>query len=436
MKKTRMMSVSAAVCMLMTAGCGKNVSRTSPELKAELASEKTSAEIFSESVSSSWANTEEKSSEEASSDTEKIQEPVIVGLEKVEVYDAITVADFIIESEAEIVNGNDLLDTSQTGEFEISVSYLQDGAVFEKKMSYVVEDTETPLILNTGWNPYHKTGTAFDLNDYVGFADNYDRSPVLTYEGGVDPDTAGDYPITATVTDSSGNQTSWDMCIYVVDELPNPPDTNERIDFGDFMSDYAGEGRRFGIDVSTWQGDIDFNAVKEAGCSFVMIRIGYYYDDIVMDDRFYDNIQGARDAELDIGVYFYTTDNSVETIREHARWIAETLGGEPTDLPVAFDWEEFTNFQKYGMNIRDLNELYLAFSDEISTFGYDTMLYSSKNFLNNFWSSDIKNSSPVWLAHYVDETDYEGDFYIWQQSNCGRISGIYGDVDMNIMYTG
>ena len=436
MKKTRMMSVSAAVCMLMTAGCGKNVSRTSSELKAELASEKTSAEIFSESISSSTANTEEKSSEEVPSDAEKKPEPVITALESVEVYDAITVADFIIESEAEIVNGDDLLDTSQTGEFEISVSYLQDGAAFEKKMSYVVEDTETPLILNTGWNPYHKTGTAFDLNDYVGFADNYDRSPVLTYEGGVDPDTAGDYPITATVTDSSGNQTSWDMCIYVVDELPNPPDTNERIDFVDFMSDYAGEGRRFGIDVSTWQGDIDFNAVKEAGCSFVMIRIGYYYDDIVMDDRFYDNIQGARAAGLDIGVYFYTTDNSIETIREHARWIAETLGGEPTDLPVAFDWEEFTNFQKYGMNIRDLNELYLAFSDEMSTFGYETMLYSSKNFLNNFWSSDIKNSSPVWLAHYVGETDYEGDFYIWQQSNCGRISGIYGDVDMNIMYTG
>ncbi|MCM1006844.1 MAG: glycoside hydrolase family 25 [Ruminococcus flavefaciens] len=436
MKKTRMMSVSAAVCMLIAAGCGNNISRISPELKAEISGEKTSSEFLSESVSSSMSNTEEKPSEKVSSDDEKKPEPVIAALKSVEVYDAVTVADFIIESEAEIVNGDDLLDTSRTGEFEISVSYLQDGAIFWKKVRYIVEDTETPLILNTGWNPYHKTGTAFDLNDYVGFADNYDRCPVLTYEGGVDPDTAGDYPITATVTDSSGNQTSWDMCIYVVDELPNPPDTNERIDFGDFMSDYAGEGRRFGIDVSTWQGDIDFNAVKEAGCSFVMIRIGYYYDDIVMDDRFYDNIQGARDAELDIGVYFYTTDNSVETIREHARWITETLGGEPTDLPVAFDWEEFTNFQKYGMNIRDLNELYLAFSDEMSTFGYDTMLYSSKNFLNNFWSSDIKNSSPVWLAHYVDETDYEGDFYIWQQSNCGRISGIYGDVDMNVMYIG
>ena len=134
MKKTRMMSVSAAVCMLMTAGCGKNVARTSPELKAELASEKMSAEIFSESISSSTANTEEKSSEEVPSDAEKKPEPVITALESVEVYDAITVADFIIESEAEIVNGNDLLDTSQTGEFEISVSYLQDGAVFEKKM--------------------------------------------------------------------------------------------------------------------------------------------------------------------------------------------------------------------------------------------------------------------------------------------------------------
>lgn len=433
--KKRVMALSAAVYMIMTSGCGKNVSRTSLEIKAELSEEKTSHELFSESASSSLANMEKVTGDGKSSDTEKIPEPVIASLERVEVYDVITIADFIIESEAEIVNCDDLLDTSHIGEFEILVSYFQGGTVFEKKMSYIVEDTETPLILNSGWNPYHKIGTSFDLNNYVGFADNYDRNPILTYEGEVDPDTAGDYPVTATVTDSSGNQTSWDMYIYVVDELPNFPDTNERINFNDFISTYAGEGRQFGIDVSTWQGDIDFNAVKEAGCSFVMIRIGYYYDDIVMDDRFCDNIQAARDAGLDIGVYFYTTGNSVDTIREHARWISEILGGEPINLPVAFDWEEFTNFQKYGMNIRDLNEFYLAFSDEMRAYGYETMLYSSKNFLNDFWDSDIKDSSPVWLAHYVDETDYEGDFYIWQQSNCGRISGIYGDVDMNIMYT-
>lgn len=435
MKKTRLIAVSAAVCALLATGCSKNVSRTSPELKTELASKKTAPELSSESVTASSPKTAEETSAEISSESEKITEPVIVGLETIGVYDKVTVADFIIESEAEIVNGDTLLDTSQTGEFEISVSYWQNDVVSEKKISYTVEDTEAPLILNSGWNPYHKTGTPFDLNDYVGFADNYDRSPVLTYEGEVNPDAAGDYPITVNVTDSSGNHTSWDMCIYVVGELPNPPDTRERIGFSDFMDAYAGEGRRFGIDVSTWQGDIDFNSVKEAGCSFVIVRIGYYYDHIVMDDHFYANIEGARAAGLDVSVYFYTTDNSADTLREHARWIAETLGGEPVDLPIAFDWEEFTNFQKYGMNIRDLNELYLAFSDEMGAYGYETMLYSSKNFLNNFWNSDVKNSSPVWLAHYVDDTDYEGDFYIWQQSNCGRIDGIYGDVDLNILYS-
>lgn len=434
MKKTRLIAAAAA-CTVLTTGCGNNVSRTNPELKAELESRSNVPKRSSEAVTSPASDIAEETSNEAASETEKASEPVIAARERIGVYDEVTVGDFITESEAEIVNYDTKLDTSQTGEFEISVSYLQGDAVREKKISYIVEDIEPPLILNYGWNPYHKTGTPFDLNDYIGFADNYDRSPVLSYEGEVNPDAAGEYPLTVTVSDSSGNQTSWDMCIYVVDELPDNPDTSERISFGDFMDTYAGEGRRFGIDVSTWQGDIDFNAVKEAGCSFVIVRIGYYYDNIVVDDHFYANIEGARAAGLDVGVYFYTTDNSAENVREHARWIAETLGGEPTDLPVAFDWEEFTNFQKYGMNIRDLNELYLVFSEEMESCGYETMLYGSKNFLNNFWSSDTKNSSPVWLAHYVEDTDYDENYYIWQQSNCGRIDGINGDVDMNILYS-
>ncbi len=435
MKKTRLIAAVAA-CTVLTVGCGKNVSRTNPELKAEIESRTNAPKLSSEAVTPTASDIVEETSSEAASETEKAtSEPVIAAREKIGVYEEVTVKDFITESDAEIVNGDTTLDTSQTGEFEIAVSYLQGDVVCEKKIGYIVEDTEAPLILNYGWNPYHKTGTPFDLNDYIGFADNYDRSPVLSYEGEVNPDAAGEYPLTVTVSDSSGNRTSWDMCIYVVDELPDNPDTNERISFGDFMDTYAGEGRRFGIDVSQWQGDIDFNAVKEAGCSFVIVRIGYYYDSVVMDDYFYANIEGARAAGLDVSVYFYTTDNSADNVREHARWIAETLGGEPTDLPIAFDWEEFTNFQKYGMNIRDLNELYLVFSEEMESYGYETMLYSSKNFLNNFWSSDTKNSSPVWLAHYVEDTDYDENYYIWQQSNCGRIDGINGDVDMNILYS-
>ena len=86
------------------------------------------------------------------------------------------------------------------------------------------------------------------------------------------------------------------------------------------------------------------------------------------------------------------------------------------------------------MSIKDLNDIYAAFADELEKNGYSAMLYSSRNFLLNFWSEKTKASHPVWLAHFVDETNYEGEYAIWQASAYGRIPGIAGDVDMDIQY--
>ena len=84
------------------------------------------------------------------------------------------------------------------------------------------------------------------------------------------------------------------------------------------------------------------------------------------------------------------------------------------------------------MNIKDLNDLFELFCDEMESYGYSGMLYSSRNFLYNFWTNEKKY--PVWLAHFVDETDYTGDYAMWQASCTGNISGIYGDVDVDILY--
>ncbi|MBP5582253.1 MAG: glycoside hydrolase family 25, partial [Ruminococcus sp.] len=180
--------------------------------------------------------------------------------------------------------------------------------------------------------------------------------------------------------------------------------------------------------------NVDYNAVKEAGCSFVIIRVRYFYSEITMDDYFRENIKNATEAGLDVGVYFYTTDNTQDGVREHARWIAEQVKGYELQMPVAFDWEEFANFQNYHMSIKDINDVYAAFADEIEKCGYKAMLYSSKNFLGNIWSEETKASHPVWLAHFVDETDYDGEYAIWQASAYGHIPGINGDVDMDIQY--
>ena len=116
------------------------------------------------------------------------------------------------------------------------------------------------------------------------------------------------------------------------------------------------------------------------------------------------------------------------------RWLTEQLEGQKLDLPIAFDWEEFAHFQKYGISIRHLNDVYAAFADEVIKQGYQPMLYSSKIFLETIWSERMKQTAPVWLAHYVNETNYEGEYAIWQASAYGRIPGINGDVDMDIRY--
>ena len=140
----------------------------------------------------------------------------------------------------------------------------------------------------------------------------------------------------------------------------------------------------------------------------------------------------ARHAGLKVGVYFYSYDSNENDVRASAAWIIKTLGEKPLDLPVAFDWEDFGVFQSYDMSFYGLNKLYDAFAGEITAAGYDCMLYGSKNYLEKIWT-DTKER-PVWLAHYTDKTDYGDPYMMWQASCTGRINGIKGDVDMDILY--
>ncbi len=417
-----------AVCLLSGCGGEKVTTANAP------ASEKT---VTSDIALSKDTTTSSKKTPAVTKQNQEIEPPddlIIKALDSVEVYDEIPVSSFITEKNVELKEPDALINTSDTGVFEVEIPYIYNNSEFIHKLQYSVVDTTAPVILNSGWSTSHKVGTDFDLNDYVGYADNFDRNPVITYSGAVDSNTVGEYPLIVSVTDSSGNASVWDVTISVVDEIPVPVDNNPRVNFSDFIARYDCDNVRFGIDVSAWQSDVDYEAVRNAGCSFVMIRIGYFYDEITMDDYFRSNIEKATAAGLDVGVYFYTTVSSAEKAREHARWISEQLNGRELDLPVAFDWEEFGNFQKYGMSIHDLNDIYSAFADEIENCGYSAILYSSKNFLNNFWSEKTKAAHPVWLAHFVDETDYEGEYAMWQASAYGHIPGINGDVDMDIQY--
>ncbi len=417
---------------LLLTGCSKPVAKPASAPVSTTTSptatnvSQTSVTVATEAVTTQPATTTMAVSEPPA-------EALIEGKDSIEVYSETSINDFIVNTNVELLNGDELIDTSQTGVVEFPLTYIYNGTTYNQSFECLVQDTIAPTLLNSGGSAMIETGEAFELTNVVGVADNYDRNVRLTYEGTVNSSVAGKYPIHAYATDASGNCTDWNLTVTVTDEIPQAEDNNSRLSFESFQANYGGENRKLGIDVSKWQGDIDFNAVKNAGCDFAIMRIGTYYDEHSMDKFYQDNIRKAKEAGLEVGVYLYTTANTEAEIKENAKWIADQLGGQKLDFPVVFDWESFGNFQQYEMSIHDLNSYFELFNSEMENYGYSAMLYSSKNFLNNFWY--VKNDYPVWLAHYTDSTDYVGDYDMWQMSCYGKIDGINADVDLNILYT-
>ncbi len=347
--------------------------------------------------------------------------------------------DFVADSEGDVSPAAEYLDTDTIGDKELQYTVsksLYGGLMKTEKqftLNYSAVDTEPPVQLWSGDGAVLERGTEFNINDVIGFGDNADPSPDVKVDGKINMKKNGSYPLHVTVTDASGNSIDWDLTVEVADSVPLYTDDSPRTPFRDFISKYKADGRSFGIDVSTWQGDINFDAVKAAGCEFVIIRIGYSEDGkVTLDDKFEQNYNNARAAGIPVGVYLYSYDNTEEKVRKSADWIIEKLGEDKPDLPVVFDWEDFGRFQTYEMSFTDLNNMYDAFADELAGSGLDCMLYGNLNSLEKVWQ--YTDTRPVWLAHYTDKTDYKGPYRMWQASCTGRIDGIDADVDMDIMY--
>ena len=425
----------------LTALCSCADKQSSSDLEQSLRADSSSSSAAAASTTTSAAATTAAAKPTAAATTIPAPKPkppadlVLKCKPTAEVYSELTLADFITEKNVELRSPDAKLPTSKLGSCEINVSYIYKQNVFSKKLTYTVTDTQPPVIILNGSGASIPVGSKFNINDLVSYGDNCDKNPVLTVTGKVDTSKAGKYTIKACVTDSSGNKTEWEPVISVVEKLPSYPDTTPIIAYSDFIKRDYGKNVRCGIDVSSWQGNIDFKKVKAAGCTFVMIRIGYCSENIVMDEHFKANLKNASDAGLDVGIYIYTADRSPAKAREHAKWVLEQLGGAKLAMPVAFDWEEVSGFQDYDMSLHDLNETYAAFADEIRKGGYTPILYSSPFMLNSMWDEKTKAAGPVWLAHYVDKTDYKGDFAIWQVRGYGRLDGISGNVDLDIHYT-
>ena len=201
----------------------------------------------------------------------------------------------------------------------------------------------------------------------------------------------------------------------------------------------------YGIDAARYQGEVDWEAVKAGGVSFVFLRLGfrgYTSGGLNKDDNFEVNYEGASAAGLDVGVYFFSQAvNEAEAIEE-ARYVLGELQGRNLDLPVVLDYELATDASGYlgrlyeaGISGEQYAAVCLAFCREIEAQGYTAAVYAGQSMLGDGVGDALAAAGyPVWLAHWTVQTRFNGAYDYWQYSGSGRVSGIDTDVDLDMRY--
>ena len=222
---------------------------------------------------------------------------------------------------------------------------------------------------------------------------------------------------------------------------PPPPNPYDDLDFqydGRFLKLIEGESIA-GIDVSSWQYDIDWEQVAAAGAEFAIIRIGYRGSEsgkINPDKYAQQNLEGAAAAGLDIGVYFFSQALTREEAEEEAYYVLDIIKDHNITMPVVFDWERVRgeNSRSNTMDRRTLTNCAKTFLETIEFAGYNAMIYfnghQSRNLL---YLSELKEYD-FWLASYTDRMDFPYKVNMWQYTDEGQIPGIDTYCDFNVYF--
>lgn len=355
-------------------------------------------------------------------------------------------AEFTEEKKAsdfiESINGNIIddyvINTTSLGKKEIKFQFKNDqNIIVPYEYEIEVIDTVQPVVWLS--NVYQVTkGSNINLTDKILCGDNQDNKPKCTVEGNYDLNTVGDYPLLFKAEDKSGNITEKQFILRVIEPSnTNAPRTTAEPTYTDFnqsKNQYKTDKTQIGIDVSGWQGEIDFEKIKNAGVEFIMIRVGGTRGtngEYFVDKYFKRNIEEANKYGIKAGIYFYSYANSKESAMKDAKWVIKQIKDYDIDLPIAFDWEEWAYFNDYNLSFFGLTSMAESFLETIEDAGYEGMLYSSKSYLENIW---LPTKYDIWLAHYTTQTNYQGKYKLWQLCENGKIDGIDGVVDINVMY--
>ena len=248
----------------------------------------------------------------------------------------------------------------------------------------------------------------------------------------------GTYPLQFKATDNSGNETNISFNLYVKEPDKNKPKPITTVTkFEDVVKKYKNDNTSIGIDISEWQDEPDFDKLKESGVEFVILRVGgtkYSTGEYFLDKSFLYNIEEAKRVGIPVGIYFYSYAKDKEHALKDAEWIYEQIKDKKVDLPIFFDWENWSFYNEFKLSFYELTDMSNSFLKFFEDKGYKGMLYSSKAYLEEIW---LKSDYPVWMAHYtknIEKSSYEGDYTYWQLCSDGKIDGINGSVDINVRF--
>lgn len=193
-----------------------------------------------------------------------------------------------------------------------------------------------------------------------------------------------------------------------------------------------------GIDVSTFQKKIDWKKVKKAGVEFVMIRLGYrgFIEGVLFEDEWAQkHYQGAKEAGLKVGGYFFSQAISQEEAKEEAEYCLKIIKGWDVQMPIVFDWE----FVKEGyrtdvVTARMLTDCTKMFCHTIEEAGYQSMVYFNPTQSRKKMHMDELTDYGFWLAAYDKDFSYEYKVDMWQYTNKGKVPGVKGNVDIDLYF--
>lgn len=260
---------------------------------------------------------------------------------------------------------------------------------------------------------------------------------VLALGNRKEPETPPDLPEEETVTFQFG-----DMVLTPLEGMPlNPYDKTAfgRDERGRVTYTLDGRTAKAGIDVSTHQKDIDWPAVAADGIRFAILRLGhrgYTEGGLFLDEAFAQNLQGALDAGLEVGVYFFSQAVTPEEAVEEADYVLEVLNGQELAFPVAFDWESISGDEARtdGLDGETMTRCAAAFCKRVQDAGYQPAVYFNRT--QGYLRYDLRELTDykLWLAEYAAVPDFYYHFDLWQYSHTGRVDGIEGDVDLDLAF--